>query len=128
MACNMKEKLDVIEVKINAKEQPNIENDIEYAIAVGQLTNYLLSLNESSSPKHSLVNPILNLKTDKRLKEEIKKLFIRYSHGIDSNSRRFRNLYSMVQGYSPNKINEEALLYGYITNSLMYKKGIKENE
>jgi len=34
----------------------------------------------------------------------------------------------MVVSFEPSKINEDALIYGYLTNSLIYKKGEKENE
>lgn len=128
VADNMKEKLDTLDEKINAKVQQSIESDEEYAIAVGQLVNYFLSLNQASSPKHALVNPILNIKTDEKMKEELKKLFRKYNYTIERRSKRFNNLYAMVEGYTPAGINEDALIYGYLTNSLIYKKGEKENE
>ena len=35
----------------------------------------------------------------------------------------------MVAAYTPEQgINEDALIYGYLTNSLIYKKGDKDNE
>lgn len=129
VADSMKEKLDKLEVKINADRQQSIESDVEYAIAVGQLVNFFLSLNKGNTPKHALINPILNIKSDEKLKEELKKLFKKYNYTIERRSKRFGNLYAMIVAYTPvEKINEEALLYGYLTNSLIYKKGEKENE
>lgn len=128
VADQMKDKLDRIEEKINASTQQSIEEDMEYAIAVGQLVNYFLSLNKASTPKHALVNPILNIKTDEKLKEELKKLFKKYNYTIERKSKRFGNLYAMVEAYVPQAINEDALIYGYLTNSLIYKKGEKEDE
>ena len=124
----MKEKLDQVDVKINAENQQVIESDIEYAIAVGQLVNFFLSLNKASAPKHALINPILNIKHDEKLKNELKKLFKKYNYTIERRSKRFGNLYAMVAAYTPAAINEEALIYGYLTNSLIYKKGEKQDE
>lgn len=123
VADHMKERLDKLEVKVNEKIQPVIEDDKEYAMAAGQLVSFFLSLNQSSSPKHSLVNPILNLKSDIKLKDELRKLFKKYNYAIDRRSRRFGNLYAMVEAYKPVDIDEDALIYGYLTNSLIYKKG-----
>lgn len=129
MADSMKEKLDELEVRMNADKQQRIESDVEYAIAAGQLVNFFLSLNKASTPKHALINPILNIKSDGKLKEELNKLFKKYNYTIERRSKRFGNLYAMILAYTPvEKINQEALLYGYLTNSLIYKKGEKENE
>ena len=123
MPDTMKEVLNEIDKKINDKEQPIIESDIEYALAVGQLVNYLISLSKSNFSSHAAINPILNTKSDIQLKEHIKKLFKKYNYAIDRNSRRFRNLYAMIEGYKTEKeISEDALLYGYLTNCLIYKK------
>lgn len=129
VADSMKEKLDKLEVKINADRQQSIESDVEYAIAAGQLVKFFLSHNKASTPKHALINPILNIKSDEKLKEELNKLFKKYNYIIERRSKRFGNLYAMIVAYTPlEKIKEEALLYGYLTNSLIYKKGEKENE
>lgn len=129
MSDVMKQVLDQLDKKINATEQPVIENDIEYAIAVGQLVNYLLSLSKSNNPSHALVNPILNAKNDTQMKEHIKKLFKKYNYAIDRKGRRFRNLYGMIEGYQvENEINEDALLYGYLSNCLIYKKEGENND
>ena len=125
----MKEVLDQLNVKINAAEQATIESDKEYAIAAGQLVNFFMSLSNASKPKHAMLNPILNIKSDEKLKQELKKLFTKYNHSIERKGRRFNNLYAMVAAYTPEQgINEDALIYGYLTNSLIYKKGDKDNE
>lgn len=125
----MKEVLDQLNVKINIAEQSTIESDKEYAIAVGQLVNFFMSLSNASKPKHAMLNPILNIKSDEKLKQELKKLFTKYNHSIERKGRRFNNLYAMVAAYTPEQgIEEEGLIYGYLTNSLIYKKGDKGNE
>lgn len=130
VADNMKEKLDGLEAKINSDMQQSIEDDVEFAIAAGQLVNFFFSLSKANTPKHSLVNPILNIKSDEKLKKELEKLFKKYNYDIERRKgRRFNNLYAMVVAYTTKeKIKEDALLYGYLTNSLIYKKGEKGNE
>ena len=125
----MKGQLEILEKKINESETQAIANDTEYAIAAGQLVNFFFSLNKASSPKHSLLNPILNTKGDDKLKLELRKLFKKYNYAIERRGKRFSNLYAMIEAYVPEgEISQEALIYGYLTNSLIYKKGDKENE
>lgn len=109
--------------KINSKETQSIQNDEEYYFAIGQISSYLISLNKSSNKNHSLVNPILNAKKEDRLKEEIMKLFKKYNYTIKKDSKRFNNIYSMILGYKPQgEINEDLLLAGYLSSSLIYEK------
>ena len=109
--------------KINSKETHSIKNDEEYYFAIGQIANYLISLNKSGNKNHSLLNPILNTKSEAKLKEEIMKLFKKYNYAIKKDSKRFNNLYSMILGYkTEGKINEDLLLAGYLNSSLIYKK------
>lgn len=109
--------------KINSKETQSLQNDDEYYFAVGQIANYLISLNKSGNKNHSLLNPILNTKNEAKLKEEIMKLFKKYNYAIKKDSKRFNNLYSMILAYNPEtKINEDLLLAGYLNSSLIYEK------
>ncbi|MEI7475487.1 MAG: CRISPR-associated protein Cse4 [bacterium] len=114
----------MLDEKINSKTSPKIESDDEYYFAVGQLVNYFISLNKGSKKNHSLINPILQAKTNAKLKKELKKMFVKYDYAISTNSLRFENLFGMICRYEPEKnINDEILLGGYLYNSLMYKKG-----
>ena len=109
--------------KINSKETQSIQNDEEYYFSIGQISSYLISLNKSSKKNHSLLNPILNAKKEERLKEEIMKLFKKYNYTIKKDSKRFNNLYSMILVYKPQgEINEDLLLAGYLSSSLIYEK------
>ncbi len=125
----MKEVLEQLDRKINEEGQAIIESDREYAIATGQLVNYFFSLSKASSPKHSMLNPIINIKSDIKLKDTLKKLYVKYNYEISNKGKRFRKLYAMIEGYQPEgTINQDELIYGYLTNSLIYKKGDKKNE
>lgn len=126
MADVIEETIKKLRIKINSNNTDKIESDKEYYFAVGQLINYLLSLNKGANKKLSLANSILNSKTDKRIKEELRKLFIKYNHDIGLSSKRFKNLYSMVASYEPEgKVDQDVLIAGYLHNSLIYEKSEK---
>lgn len=111
--------------KLNQNVTGRIESDEEYYFAVGQLANYFLTLSKAKVKSHFLSKPILTAKTDEKLKNELKKLYNKYSYDIKF-SRRFNNMYAMVCLYSDVKsqINEDALLAGYLHSSLIYEAKI----
>jgi len=113
--------------KINSEKDGKIDNDNEYYFAVGQISSYLLSLNKSSKRMHSLINPILNCKTDEKLKLQLRMLFIKYNYAIAKASKRFNKLSVMVLGYeAEGKVNDNMLVAGYLYNSLIYEKNKEE--
>lgn len=115
---------DSLRGKINEDNTSSISNDDEYYFAVGQLVSYLISLNKGSKKTHSLINPILNCKSDDKLKKEVCRMFKKYSYDINQNNRRFNNLNAMIISYEPeNKIsNEETIIAGYLYSNLIYEK------
>lgn len=115
--------------KINNDTTDKIESDDEYYFAVGQMVSYLISLNKSSKKMHSLINPILNCKSNERLNGEIIRLFKKYSYAIKKDNKRFNNLGSMILGYRPEgKLNESLLVDGYLYSNLIYEKNKVENQ
>lgn len=114
--------------KINSEKNEKLDNDNEYYFAVGQISSYLLSLNRSSKRMHSLINPILNCKTDEKLKLQLRILFVKYNYDIAKASKRFNNLSVMVFGYEPEgKVNDNMLVSGYLYGSLIYEKNKEED-
>ncbi len=114
--------------KINKNETCKIESDNEYYFAVGQISSYLLSLNKSSKRMHSLINPILNCKTDEKLKLQLGMLFKKYNYTIKKENKRFNNFSAMVLGYkAEGKVNDNMLVAGYLYSSLIYESN-KEGE
>lgn len=106
-----------------------IENDKEYYFAVGQLTNYFISLSQSKKKMHSLANPIINARTDIRIKDLLEKLYMKYNYRIEFIYKRFNNLYSMVFSYVPEeKVQEDLIIAGYLHSSLIYEKSDKEGK
>lgn len=117
-----------LKVKINNKDTLFIKNDEEYYFAVGQVVYYFISLSKSGNKKLSLVNPIINSKSDKKIKEELRKFFVKYNHAIDLSSRRFKNLYAMISGYEPqSKPNQDFMIAGLLHSNLIFEKSEKKD-
>jgi len=113
--------------QINGKEYHSLKQDEAYFYAVGQIIAYFISLNKSGKKTHALLNPFLSLKTDEQLKEKLRGVFLKYNYAIETNSLRFKNLYTMITAYVPEgKINRDYLIAGYISNSLIYEKREEE--
>jgi len=113
--------------KVNNKQTNKIESDDEYYFAVGQISSYLLSLNKSSEKRHSLINPLLNCKTDEKLKLQLQMFFKKYNYSIRKESKRFNNFSAMVLGYQvESKVNDNMLIAGYLYSSLIYESKKEE--
>lgn len=107
--------------KINSTGDHSIESDLEYFYAVGQITNYYLSKSKSNQPVYSIINPVINCKTDVKLKDLVKRLFMKYNYIIQP-SRRFGNLQSMIFSYIPDgPIDSTTLIAGYLSQNLLYE-------
>lgn len=119
---------DNLRIKVNADKTDQISSDEEYYFSVGQIVSYLISLNKSSKKMHSLINPILNCKTNEKLKQEIRTLFVKYNYAIRKDNPRFNNLKCMILGYVPEgKIDIDLLLGGYLYSNLIYEKSKEDN-
>ncbi|MEG0528807.1 MAG: CRISPR-associated protein Cse4, partial [Bacilli bacterium] len=120
---------DHLRQEINGKETGVILTDEEYYFAAGQLAQYILGFNQSNKPTYALINPILNGKTNDKLKENIKHLFLKYDYAIQP-SKRFKNLYAMFILYQAEKekIDEEMLIAGYLYSPLIYEKKVEEEK
>lgn len=100
-----------------------IESDAEYYYCAGQLVRYLLSLSRAQDKKQSLLNPILNARSDEVVKTRILQLYKKYNYTIPDRQRKFNHLLAMVEGYVPDedgKVDQEMLLLGYVDNNVIY--------
>ncbi len=59
--------------KISMEYTGEIESDREYFFAVGQLANFFISRSKGKKKPQSLINPIINVKSDDVLKEQLTK-------------------------------------------------------
>lgn len=120
---------DILRTKISGEGTQPIANDREYFFAVGQLANYFISLHKGKKKVHSLANPIINAKTDKQVKNELRKLYKKYNYTINTGYQKFRNLYAMVSGYIPEgNMEEDLIIAGYLHSNLLYEKSNKEDK
>lgn len=118
-----------IKTKINQAGYCQIDSESEYFYAVGQLVAYYISLSKTKDKKHSLANPFFNASSDKVLKSKLEQFFKKYNYTIDTNKRRFNQLYSMIMAYKPEgKVNSEDIIAGYISNNLIYESNKKEED
>ena len=102
-----------------------VDNDKEYYYCVGQLAYYLLSLSKANDKNDSLLNPILNAKNDRQIKDGLMRLYKKYNYRIQMGTPRFRNLMGMVMGYDPEngeKADQQTILLGYVCENVVYKK------
>lgn len=112
-----------IREKINDSDTRYISSDKEYYFAVGQLVNYFLSRSKGKNKPQSLVNPFINSKNNKLIKEKLLALYKKYNYDIETQSKRFNNLYSMVLGYETiSEVDQNMIIAGYLNTSLIYEK------
>ncbi|BDR81201.1 hypothetical protein N072000002_13810 [Clostridium tetani] len=124
---SLREKINKTSKENKNHEDVILDNDREYYFAVGQLAYYLISLSKSKNKSHSLVNPIINAKTNERIKDEIRRLYTRYNYRIEFGSKRVERLYSMISSYVPKgKINGDLIIAGFLKNNLIYEKSEEE--
>lgn len=118
-----------MKTKVLADTVIPLENDQEYYYAVGQLAAYLISLSKAKDKNHSLLNPFLNAKSDETIKRRLLQIYKKYNYNIPNGYKRVKNLLAMVEGYVPDgKINQEKIILGYASDSLIYAKEDNENE
>ena len=113
-----------IEKKVTSREPIDLNiNDREYYYAVGQIMSYFIRLSKASKKYQSMINPIINTKNDKVLKERLRQLYKKYNYAIEDINYNFNNLYLMILGYQPDgKTDEEMILTGYLDNNKIYTK------
>lgn len=120
-----------MKTKVFADTVIPLENDQEYYYAVGQLAAYLISLSKAKDKEknHSLLNPFLNAKSDEIIKRRLSQIYKKYNYNIPNSYKRVKNLLAMVEGYVPDgKIDQEKIILGYASDSLIYAKEENENE
>ncbi|MDD3137872.1 MAG: type I-B CRISPR-associated protein Cas8b/Csh1 [Lachnospiraceae bacterium] len=109
--------------KVLAESAVLTENDEEYYYTVGQLAAYLLSLSKAKEKNQSLINPLLNARTDQVVKNNIRQLYKKYNYCIPEYSKRIKKMLVMVDGYIPEgKVNQDMIILGYADDNIMFYK------
>lgn len=114
---------------IDCKEEWMFLDDKEYYYAVGQLVNTFLKLNKSKKKSLSLVNPVLNAKTDVMVKNRMFLMFKKYNYAVEDSDFRIKNLYGHVMRYVPEtKVDGYFVSAGFVDNNLVYMKKDTDNQ
>lgn len=118
-----------LKAKVMSDEYKGLENDREYYFAVGQMARYLIYLSKAGKKKQSLINPFLNARTDKNLKELLGKYFKKYNYAIPVGAKRVGRLYGMLEGYEPTEaIMQDMISAGFVIDNLLLEKRDKEEK
>lgn len=113
------EKINIIK---DEEYKVEIDDDKEYYFCIGQLMRYFYAINKSNSKNYSFLRPLLVANDDKFMKEQLKRLFIKYSYAI-LGSIRFNNMYYMVTAYeSKATVDQDAFMAGFLCPNLILKK------
>ncbi|MGL4739471.1 MAG: type I-B CRISPR-associated protein Cas8b/Csh1 [Sarcina sp.] len=119
----VKEIKDILREKINSKNTEEIQSDLEYYFAVGQMVGFLGSKSKALVKSQSFVNAFINTKNDRVIKEKIRVLYKKYNYDILGTSKRISQLYALILSYSPDgKINEDIIIAGYLHSNLIFEK------
>lgn len=115
--------------KLGSEESVGIESDREYYFAVGQMAGYFIYLSKASKKVQSLINPFLNARGDKMIKERLQRYYKRYNYDMPTGLKRVNKLYAMVLGYEPNQpVMQDMICMGFTMSNLLLEKEEKENE
>lgn len=108
-----------------------IETDKQYYFLAGQVAYYLLSHSKADKLMQDVTEPFIKANNVKKLKDELKLLYEKYSYDIYLKNSKFNNAFSqLLEGEPEEKIkdNKEIILAGLLANNLFYSKnGGNEN-
>ena len=109
--------------KLLAEENKGLDNDREYYFAVGQMAYYFVFLSKAGKKKQSLINPFLNARTDEKLKDLLKRYYVKYNYDIPLGARKISRLFTMVEWYRPEgSIMQDMLCTGFVMDNLILEK------
>lgn len=108
------------------------ENEEEFFYYAGQLVRYQISKSQAYQPNYDIINHVMEAKSVDRLKEEIGKLHIKYSHALRLNHSRYNKMLAAVMAYQcPNDAittGFDLFLAGLAAPNMIYNKSKNENE
>ncbi|MCI8772904.1 MAG: CRISPR-associated protein [Lachnospiraceae bacterium] len=118
-----------LKTKIISDQYKGLESDREYYFAVGQMARYLVYLSKAGKKKQSLINPFLNARTDRHLKELLGRYFKKYNYAIPVGAKKVSRLYGMLECYEPeDTIMQDMISAGFVIDNLLLEKRDKEEK
>lgn len=110
-------------INMAGNEEWDFSSDDEFAYAVGQTVSYLLSLSKAKEKDESCINTFLDARNTKTIKEKLLQLYKKYNYGIiHNNEGRFGKMAAAIMEYEPDAINNEMIMAGFVSSSLIYEK------
>ena len=120
---------DKVELKIKSPTLIPIDNDDEYYYCVGQMAKYLISQSKAKDITHSFLNPIINARNDRNLKDRLLRMYGKYNYLIKNNYKYTERLWAMILGYeAEGKVDQEKILLGYVCDNVLFKSINKKGE
>ena len=115
--------------KLLAEKCAGIEDDREYYFAVGQLAGYFIRLSKAAKRVQSMINPFLNAKDDKMIKERLLRYYKKYNYDIPVGVKKVSRLNAIVQGYEPDgPVMQDMICMGFTMSNILLEKTEKEEE
>ncbi|RCX12707.1 CRISPR-associated protein Csh1 [Anaerobacterium chartisolvens] len=117
--------LDAMQNKLEDNNAYDCENDSEFYFFAGQAAYYLLKQSEAKDKKMGMIEPFLRVNSPEQLKAQIKNAFITYNHAIYLEGKRFKKVFSMIQGYTAGgdmRSNDDMFLAGFMAENVLLKK------
>lgn len=100
-----------------------LEDDKEYAYAVGQAVSYLLFQSKANIRPEAFINPFLNAKNVKVIQNKLMQMYKKYNYRIvHNNGGRVQQLLSHLIIAEPKVIYREYIMAGFVAASLIYEK------
>lgn len=110
-------------INMPGSEDWDFSSDDEFAYAVGQAVSYLLTLSKAKDKDESCINTFLDAKKAVTIKNKLMQLYKKYNYGIiHNNEGRFGKMAAAIMEYEPKIINNEIIMAGFVSSSLIYEK------
>ena len=123
MAYPIKDNYDKIIKNLDNLNDFKIENDEQYSIIVGQFVKYCLNKSKAKKLTYDYVSVFTTSQNNQRIRTELQKLLNKYSHELYINSHKFNIIIKSILEYeTKNNFNNEACLYGIVSDNLFYMK------
>lgn len=108
---------------IDNKEEWDFSSSEEYYYAVGQMANLFFYLSKSSKKSLSMINPILNAKSNEVIRNRILQMFKKYNYAMGNLNDRITRLLAHILKYEPEtKVDERMITAGFVSSSVIFMK------
>lgn len=130
MVNNIRELTGFSRVVVEEKSEQHIETAAQYAFMCGQVIRYLFSKVQSDKQPHNRLERFLKVKSFNQLRQELIKLYERYTHV--SVTRKFEHAMSEIMTCEDERVDDDfvpLLLAGYFSReNVLFSSSQREND